>query len=124
MVEVLRSGFYLAYYNDSLSHLYDRSYRKKCIPAMISIQKNPNFKLGEASQNNVIQYLGMLIGNGACNVEVVNNCVSILTQFNSNLDANLKDFAKTNAMFQITKGIEYDLNSYLYNSNSPADKSP
>lgn len=27
LVEVLRSGFYLAYYNDSLSHLYDRAYR-------------------------------------------------------------------------------------------------
>lgn len=124
LVEVLRSGFYLAYYNDSLSHLYDRSYREKCIPAMISIQKNPNFKIGESGQNNVIQSLGMLIGNSACNVEVVNNCVPILNQFNSSLDANLKDYSKTNAVFQITKGIEYDLNSYLYNSNTTADKSP
>ena len=97
LVEVLRSGFYLAYYNDLLSHLYDRSYREKCIPAMISIQKNPNFKIGESGQNNVIQSLGMLIGNSACNVEVVNNC---------SLDANLKDYLKTNAVFQITKGIE------------------
>lgn len=124
LVEVLRSGFYLAYYNDSLSHLYDRSYREKCIPAMISIQKNPNFKIGESGQNNVIQSLGMLIGNSACNVDVVNNCMPILNQFNSSLDANLKDYSKTNAVFQITKGIEYDLNSYLYNSNTTADKSP
>ncbi|WP_206406650.1 M9 family metallopeptidase N-terminal domain-containing protein, partial [Clostridium sp. ATCC 25772] len=124
LVEVLRSGFYLAYYNDSLSHLYDRSYREKCIPAMISIQKNPNFKIGESGQNNVIQSLGMLIGNSACNVEVVNNCVPILNKFNSSLDTNLKDYSKTNAVFQITKGIEYDLNSYLYNSNTTADKSP
>lgn len=124
LVEVLRSGFYLAYYNDSLSHLYDRAYREKCIPAMISIQKNPNFKIGESGQNNVILSLGMLIGNSACNVEVINNCVPILNQFNSSLDANLKDYSKTNAVFQITKGIEYDLNSYLYNSNTTADKSP
>ncbi|MCG4734852.1 hypothetical protein L0M92_14705, partial [Casaltella massiliensis] len=35
-----------------------------------------------------------------------------------------KDYSKTNSVFQITKGIEYDLNSYLYNSNTTADKSP
>ncbi len=44
LVEILRSGFYLGFYNDSLKYLNDRSFQDKCIPAMLAIENNKNFK--------------------------------------------------------------------------------
>lgn len=122
--EVLRSGFYLAYYNQPLKRLYDRKYREKCIPAIIEIQKNSNFSLGEAEQNGVIKSIGMLIGNSACNSEIVNNTVPILDQFNTDLNGNLKNLSKSNAVYELMKGIEYDLTSYAYNLKIQPNETP
>ena len=61
LVEVLRSGFYLGFYHQELSKLSERVYHDKCLPALKTIAKNPNFKLGTTEQNTVISSYGMLI---------------------------------------------------------------
>ncbi|WP_051540187.1 collagenase [Clostridium ihumii] len=124
LIEVLRSGFYLGYYNDSLSKLYKREYREKVIPAMIAIENNPNFKLGEVGQNEVIKSLGMLIGNSACNVQVVNGTTKILKDYRNNISEYESDYRKGQATFELIKGIQYDLQSYSYNNRIEADKTP
>ena len=50
LVEILRSAFYLGYNNTSLKYLNDRSFQDKCIPALLAIENNRNFKLGEKLQ--------------------------------------------------------------------------
>ncbi|CEP92732.1 collagenase [[Clostridium] sordellii] len=115
-VEVIRAGFYLGFYNEGLSYLYELETREKCLPAMISIQKNPNFKLGENGQNEVIKSLGMLIGNSAVSVDVVNNMIPVFEQYNQDLKNNMNNFAKSDIIYNIMKGVEYRLNAYAYDS--------
>ncbi|WP_010299125.1 collagenase [Clostridium senegalense] len=124
IVEVLRSGFYLGYYNKPLNELYELSYRQKCIPSMLEIQKNSNFKLGESGQNETIKSLGMLIGNTTCNEEIVNNFTKIIKQYNENRNVYIKDISKSNAVFEVVKGVEYELSSYLYNNNGDISNAP
>lgn len=124
LVEVLRAGYYLGFYNDELKYLDKRETKDKALKAMIAIQSNANFKLGEQGQNTVIASLGRLIGNGSCNVEVVNNSAKIIEDFSKNLDEYSKDFYKGSAAFELMKGIEYDIYSYRYDEQLPAKDKP
>ncbi|NFP90576.1 collagenase [Clostridium sporogenes] len=117
LVEILRSGFYLGFYNDSLKYLNDRSFQDKCIPAMIAIENNKNFKLGEKGQDTVINALGKLIGNASCNAEVVNKTVPILEQYYREMNKYPKDKLKADAVYSLMKEINYDILQYTYNHN-------
>ncbi len=117
LVEILRSGFYLGYYNDSLKYLNDRSFQDKCIPAMIAIENNKNFKLGEKGQDTVINALGKLIGNASCNAEVVNKTVPILEQYYREMNKYPKDKLKADAVYSLMKEINYDISQYTYDHN-------
>lgn len=117
LVEILRSGFYLGYYNDSLKYLNDRSFQDKCIPAMLAIENNKNFKLGEKGQDTVINALGKLIGNASCNSEVVNKTVPIIEQYYREMNTYPKDKLKGDAVYNFMKEISYDISEYSYNNN-------
>ncbi|GAA0063975.1 collagenase [Clostridium sp. CTA-1] len=117
LVEILRSGFYLGYYNDSLKYLNDRSFQDKCIPAMIAIENNKNFKLGEKGQDTVINALGKLIGNASCNAEVVNKTMPILEQYYREMNKYPKDKLKADAVYNLMKEINYDISQYAYDHN-------
>ncbi|QBD86134.1 peptidase M9 (plasmid) [Clostridium tetani] len=117
LVEILRSGFYLGYYNDSLKYLNDKSFKDKCIPAMIAIENNKNFKLGENGQDTVVHALGKLIGNTSCNTEVVNKTIPILEQYYNEIDKYSKDRLKSNAVYNFMKEINYDISQYEYAHN-------
>ncbi|PFL21228.1 collagenase, partial [Bacillus cereus] len=41
-VEVLRSAFYVGYFNNEVGYLNERSFHDKCLPALKAIAKNPN----------------------------------------------------------------------------------
>ncbi|WP_142414594.1 collagenase [Hathewaya massiliensis] len=120
LVEVLRAGFYLGFYYDDLAYLNDRAFQDKCIPAMLAIQNNVNFKLGTAAQDEVITSLGRLIGNASSNEQVVNNCAKILKQFIQGMDVYAENYAKGTAVHTLMKEIEYDFSSATYNK-SPKD---
>lgn len=117
LVEILRSGFYLGFYNDSLKYLNDRSFQDKCIPAMLAIENNKNFKLGEKGQDTVISALGKLIGNASCNAEVVNKTVPILEQYYREMNKYPKDKLKADAVYNLMKEINYDILQYTYDHN-------
>ncbi|MCS4477025.1 M9 family metallopeptidase N-terminal domain-containing protein [Clostridium botulinum] len=117
LVEILRSGFYLGFYNDSLKYLNDRSFQDKCIPAMLAIENNKNFKLGEKGQDTVISALGKLIGNASCNAEVVNKTVPILEQYYREMNKYPKDKLKADAVYSLMKEINYDISQYTYDHN-------
>jgi microbial collagenase len=117
LVEILRSGFYLGYYNDSLKYINDRKFQDKCIPAMLAIQNNKNFKLGEKGQDIVVNALGKLIGNASCNEKVVNNMAPILDQYYTNMDTFIDDKLKGDAIYSIIKETAYDIDQYKFENN-------
>ncbi len=117
LVEILRSGFYLGFYNDSLNYLKDRTFTDKCIPSLIAMENNPNFKLGEAGQDKVILAFGKLIGNASCNPEVVNKSVSILNQYYDEVKQYPTDKLKADAVLKIMSEVTYDINQYCYDNN-------
>lgn len=116
LVEVLRSGFYIAFYNDELSYLNKRSFHDKCLPALKAIAQNTNFKLGTAEQDKVVSAYGKLISNASSDVETVGYAAKILKQYNNNLSAYMNEPTKGEAVYALMQGVEYDLDEYLYNN--------
>ncbi|EOP69602.1 MULTISPECIES: collagenase ColA [Bacillus cereus group] len=121
LVEVIRSGFYLGFYHQELSKLSERSYHDKCLPALKTIAKNPNFKLGSTEQNKVISSYGMLIGGASADVEIIQYASEILKQYNDNLGTFLEDRTKGDAIYNLMKEIDYDVQSYMYTGKEPKD---
>ncbi|PFO80019.1 collagenase ColA [Bacillus cereus] len=114
LVEVIRSGFYLGFYHQELSKLNERSYHDKCLPALKTIAKNPNFKLGTSEQNKVISSYGMLIGGASSDVEIIQYAAEIFKQYNDNLSTFIEDRTKGDAIYNLMKEIDYDVQSYMY----------
>ncbi|KEK23343.1 collagenase ColA [Bacillus gaemokensis] len=115
-VEVLRSAFYVGFYNKELSYLNERSFQDKCLPALKAIAKNPNFKLGTAEQDKVVSAYGKLISNASSDAETVQYAANILKQYNDNFSTYVSDRMKGQAVYDLMQGIDYDMQSYLYDT--------
>ncbi|PGT56936.1 collagenase [Bacillus cereus] len=124
LVEVLRSGFYLGYYYKELEYLNDRKFHDKCLPALKTIATNPAFRLGTSEQDRVVAAYGNLIGNASSNSEIVSLAVPILKQFNQNLQVYAKEYSKGTAVYSLLSGIDYDLQTYLYQTGTAPNQSP
>ncbi|MRB61561.1 PKD domain-containing protein [Bacillus thuringiensis] len=109
--EVLRSAFYVGYYNEelSLSYLKERSFKDKCLPALKAIAKNPNFKLGTAEQDLVVNAYGDLMRNASSDVETVQYAAKILKQYNNNLSTYGSDRAKGNAVYVLMQAVDANI---------------
>ena len=108
MVEVIRSGFYLGYYNASdYPGMWDSKMTSLCLPALRNMINNPYFSFGTEVQNNVIEAFGSLIGNSTCDVEITNQAVRLLRDFRLNAKTYLTDLSKSNAVFKLISGIGY-----------------
>ncbi|WP_050607321.1 collagenase [Clostridium niameyense] len=118
LMEVLRGGFYLGFYNKQLAELNSIQYKQKCIPAINSIINNPYFKLGTRCQNDIIKGVGLLISNTTCDDKIVNKLTSVLIQYNNNIDENVKDFSKGQAIYNVIEGVSYSIESYLSKSKT------
>ncbi|MEG0133149.1 MAG: collagenase [Clostridium sp.] len=114
IVEVLRSGFYLGYYNTGLSYLNDRNFQDLCLPSLNSMLANPDFKFGNKLQNGVIGSFGSLIGNASCNAEVANKAAVLLKDYKLNMASYSSDLSKGNAIYAVIQGISYDFTSASY----------
>ncbi|MEH7461714.1 collagenase [Bacillus thuringiensis] len=116
LAEALRAAFYLGFYHDELSKLNERSYHDKCLPALKTIAKNPNFKLGTSEQNKVISSYGKLIGNASADAEVIQYASVIFKQYNDNLATFIEDYTKGNAVYELMKNIDFDVQTYMYDT--------
>lgn len=113
LIEVIRAGFYLASKYNGLSSINNRQTHDLCIPALLSIQKNPNFRLGTQTQNRIISSSAKIIGNGSGNAETINRFVPILKQYNDNFNTYINqnhndNKFKSNAVYQIIYDINLD----------------
>nr|WP_035436129.1 collagenase [Bacillus sp. UNC322MFChir4.1] len=104
--EVLRSAFYVGAYNEELSYLKERSFKDKCLPALKAIAKNPNFKLGTAEQDLVVNAYGDLMRNASSDVETVQYAAKILKQYNNNLSTYENDRKKGEAVYALMGAVD------------------
>lgn len=118
LVEILRSGHYLRQNCSELAYLKDQKVKNMVIPALLSIADNPNFKLGQTGQDKVVKAYGKLIGNTACNAEVVNRVTPILKQFMNNLDSYKTDRLKGEAFFKVFAMPTEDMGRWIYNNHN------
>ncbi len=121
LVEVLRAGYYLGFYNSELSYLNTREYKDKCIPALKQIVANPKFKLGTKIQDEVVNSTGALIGNASSDGELIASLTPVMNEFNRDLMENSKIRSKSKAIYSILRGVEYDLGSYIRYENKEID---
>lgn len=120
LIDVIRAGYYLAFSNDQLSTLNTNSYKAKCLPAILAIEKNPNFKLGTASQDEIVKSTGLLIWNTTSNVDIINGTIPIFQQYLTNINNYINDTAKGKAIYNIGNGIEYGIGNEFYNGTKPS----
>ncbi|SHH77661.1 microbial collagenase, partial [Clostridium collagenovorans DSM 3089] len=123
LIEVLRSGYYLGFYNPGLSYLKTREEKSKVIPAIKALQANSNFRFGTSKNDEMVAAVGSLIWNSATDVEVINNCIPIVRDFVDNFDIHSLDNAKGTAFYNIIGSIEYDISSYKYEGSTDYTKS-
>lgn len=107
LVEVLRSGYYLGYYNQELNYL-DQS-QEKVLPALKAITENPNFNWGTPVQSQVINSAGKMISNSTVTPEIINNLTGVIERFTDHADEYGGDRAASEAYYSLLQGIGYVL---------------
>lgn len=113
IVEVIRAGFYLGYYNQNeFPGIWDESMTKLCLPAMDAILNNKNLSID--SGYSVIEALGALIGNTTVSPEIMNKIVDkILVPFRNNSVKYLGDYYQANSVYKVIGSIGFVLNMEL-----------
>ncbi len=109
LLEVIRAGFYLGYYNDELSYLYNRDFHDECLYAIKSIQANPNFELGTKEQDMIVLSTGLFVWNGSSDIEVINKFTPILEQYNEKWEYYICQKLKVQAIDNIISGVKHDI---------------
>ncbi|MCM3338056.1 collagenase [Paenibacillus sp. MER TA 81-3] len=109
LVEVLRSGYYLGYYNEKLGHINEAAYREKVLPAVKAITENPAFAWGTPVQNEVIGATGKLISNTTVERDIVNRLAGVLATFVDQTDAYDGDPSVGEAFYSLIQGVGYVL---------------
>ena len=125
IVEVIRAGFYLGYYNQNeFPGIWDESMTKLCLPAMDAILNNKNLSID--SGYSVIEALGALIGNTTVSPEIMNKIVDkILVPFRNNSVKYLGDYYQANSVYKVIGSIGFVLNMELdTHKNQPAQNYP
>ncbi|MDU1411880.1 MAG: collagenase [Clostridium sp.] len=117
LVEVLRAGYYLGYYNEQLSYLNTQESKNLCLPALESMISNQNFKFGNSTENGVINSFGALIGNTSCNIKLSNKASLLMKEYRENIDEYNKDRSKGQAIHSVISGVSYAFSSMAYNKN-------
>ncbi len=125
LVEVIRCGFYQAFYHtDTLAYLGQTAFKETTFPALRNAQANPAFGFGTAAQESVLSSLGLLISDGSVDPGIVNGFTKIIQQTADNMELYAGTYSKGNAAYNILNGIDYVLNSVYSKSGSNVANTP
>lgn len=119
LIEVLRSGVYLGYYNKELSRLNELDFREKMLPAMKAIVDNPSFTWGNEVQHSVISATGRLISNVTVDTYIVNRLTGLLSDFTDRQEQLGGNFLSGKAFYDVIQGVGYVL---MYRMIEPDQK--
>jgi microbial collagenase len=128
--EVIRAGWYLAFYNAPLASLDTWTEHSKALPALNAIVANPNFRWGTAQQISVIDEVGYVMGNGITSVELLNTLAAgVMRTFNDNAATWMTDTgslgsARRNAYYRLGYGPQYAIVSYYLYRNPTVTAAP
>ena len=120
LVEFLRGGFYIAHGNTQLSRIYDIAYRDKCIPSILLVMNNSNFRFGNSVQNKAVQMIAKLIGNASASVQIVNLFANVLRDFKNNLASYSASREKTGIMYEILHNVNHFLDKEVHRNRYDA----
>jgi microbial collagenase len=121
LVEVLRSAFYLGYYNKDLKYLDQSKFREKLLPAMNAIIDNPSFAWGTETQNEVIGAMGKMISNSTVDADTINRLTGTISSFIDRKDTLSKDFMAGTSFHDVISGVGYVL---MWRIMEPEQKAP
>lgn len=124
--EILRAGFYRAFFSSALDTIASWEYKEKLLPALESIIDNPAFSWGDfgnSVQDKVIYSVGALMGSGITSVGVIEKISSLVRRFNDNRTVYANDSSKISAMLRLGDGIDYALCTDRYKDYRHPDKS-
>ncbi len=125
LIEVLRAGFYLGFYNDELKYLNNKEpFIQNIVPAQEKIVNNANFDFGTDAQDDVIKAMGYLLGIGKTNKAVVLKLVPLMKKFNDNFETWIDDYDKSSAWWGIGNGVDYALVAVDLYVNPDASQHP
>ena len=117
LVEVIRSGFYLAFYYDDLNFLRGFDFMDNTIPGMDAISNNPNFGFGTDAQTKVVKAFGAYQGIGMSSIHSLTKSAGVLDAFYQNFESYIDDWDKSNAIYWLGDGVYYSLYTYSYHFN-------
>ena len=117
LVEVIRSGFYLAFYYDDLNFLRDFDFMDNTIPGMDAISNNPNFGFGTDAQTEVVKAFGLYQGIGMSSIHSLTKSAVVFEDFYQNFESYIDDWDKSNAIYYLGNGVYYSLYTYSYHFN-------
>ncbi|MEI5908937.1 collagenase [Bacillus spongiae] len=111
LIEVLNRGFYIGFdYGDTeLAYLEDLSFRNEMNSAIKAVVNNQHFELGTDSQERVLEQIGFLMNHGTPDVDMFNALLPVVQDFNSHVNTYITDFSKTDAIYALLNGFEYNL---------------
>ncbi|MDP5273957.1 collagenase [Chengkuizengella axinellae] len=123
LIEVLNKGFLYQwdYPDPDMEYLNDLSFRGEVTPAVLSVMNNRDFTLGTDTQEEVVTQVGYLINHATTDLTMFDEAYSIISDFNDRVDTYITDLSKTDAIYALLSGTEYNL-YYNYrngNYNSP-----
>ncbi|MGL5244343.1 MAG: M9 family metallopeptidase N-terminal domain-containing protein, partial [Sarcina sp.] len=124
LVEVLRAGYYLGYYNTQLRQLNTLAAKDRCLPAIKEVIRNRHFRFGTQSQDKVIFAIGKLVGNASLDNEILNAFVVLINDFNRNMASYSSEYYKSMGIFKIMRESDYFLNSLVYRNNNDVTSTP
>ena len=116
LVEVIRSGFYLAFYYEELNFLREPEFMDNTIPGMDAICSNPNFGMETESQTIVVSAFGAYQGIGISSIFSLLASAIIFEEFNNNFENYITEWDKGNAIYSLGNGARYTLYSAHYHS--------
>lgn len=123
LIEVLRAGYYLGYYNQEMNFMKSESALNKVEPAMQSIVSNPHFGFGSREQEEVMSTLGLLINNTKLFDGIVEKVTPAVEDYAKNYSSYIGDRSKNKAMYDIIHAIDYMINNQVYRQRLEPDKS-
>ncbi len=113
LAEIIRAGFYLAFYYPDIGSLRGASYLGKCLPAIHAVQANPDFGLGTSIQNNVVKEMGLLANDATIDPQGINGFAPVIQAFNDHWATYAGDYSKGNAVYYAMNGVDYVLTAVL-----------
>ncbi len=126
LVEVIRAGFFLGFYNTDLVYLKaSGAFAQRLVAVQASFFANAALGFAADKQVEVLTALGALMGIGVFGAETISGLTALTNQYLAKLPGYGADDTRTSALYSMLSGFDYGLiGVHLYALNDDAGKSP